>query len=117
MISTTACCSKNANGIVSLTPAFFAKMKAAPKSQNCRNCHMPSGLKDLPDMMRDFLSSAPMAYTGSFTQSFTGLAMPAFDFNAPFGTTWDWTLQTIRYFPRSVHDPDRHRQQHPPAIR
>jgi hypothetical protein len=78
-------------GVVSLTPAFFSKMKAAPQSQNCRNCHMPSGLKDLPDMMRDFLSSAPMAYTGSFTQSFTGLAMPAFDFNAPFGRSWDWT--------------------------
>jgi hypothetical protein len=80
---------KDANGIVSLTPAFFANMKAKPASQNCRNCHMPSGLKDLPDMMRDFLSSAPMAYTGQFTQSFTGLAMPAFDFNAPFGYTWD----------------------------
>jgi len=78
-------------GVVSLTPAFFAKMKASPKSQNCRNCHMPSGLKDLPDMMSDFLSSAPMAYTGSFAQSFTGLAMPAFDFNAPFGYSWDWT--------------------------
>ena len=59
---------------------------------------MPSGLKDLPDMFRDFLSSAPMAYTGSFTQSFTGLAMPAYDFNTtnvvPDGSaayTWDWT--------------------------
>jgi len=82
---------KDANGIVSLTPAFFSKMKAAPKSQNCRNCHIPSSLKDLPDMMRDFLSSAPMLYTGSFAQSFTGLAMPAFDFNAPFGYSWDWT--------------------------
>jgi hypothetical protein len=84
---------KNADNTVSLSPAFFTKMKPAPTSQNCRNCHMPSGLKDLPDMMRDFLSSAPMAYTGSFQQSFTGLAMPAFDFNAPFGTTWDWALQ------------------------
>ena len=82
---------KDANSVVSLTPAFFANMKTAPLSQNCRNCHMPSGLKDLPDMMRDFLSSAPMAYTGSFQQSFTGLAMPAFDFNAPFGRSWDWT--------------------------
>lgn len=81
---------KDANGIVSLTPAFFAKLKGDPDSQNCRNCHIPSGLKDLPDMMRDFLSSAPMAYTGSFTQSFTGLAMPAFDFNAPFGMSYDW---------------------------
>jgi len=87
----TGLLTKDANGIVSLSPAFFTKMKAAPESQNCRNCHMPSGLKDLPDMMRDFLSSAPMAYTGSFTQSFTGLAMPAFDFNAPFGSSWDWT--------------------------
>jgi len=88
---TTGMLTKDANGIVSLSPAFFANMKAAPPTQNCRNCHMPSGLKDLPDMMRDFLSSAPMAYTGSFTQSFTGLAMPAFDFNAPFGASWDWT--------------------------
>lgn len=84
---------KNADNTVSLSPAFFTKLKAAPASQNCRNCHMPSGLKDLPDMMRDFLSSAPMAYTGKFTQSFSGLAMPAFDFNAPFGTSWDWALQ------------------------
>lgn len=81
---------KDANGIVSFTPAFFARLKPQPISQNCRNCHMPSGLKDLPDMMRDFLSSAPMAYTGSFTQSFTGLAMPAYDFGAPFGYSADW---------------------------
>lgn len=82
---------KDANGVVSLSPTFLSNiMTKKPSTQNCRNCHMPSGLKDLPDMMRDFLSSAPMAYTGSFTQSFTGLAMPAFDFNAPFGYTWDW---------------------------
>lgn len=85
---------KDENGIVSLTPAFFSRMKADPPSQNCRNCHMPSGLKDLPDMMRDFLSSAPMAYTGNFSQSFTGLSMPAFDFNAPFGASWDWSVQS-----------------------
>jgi len=90
---TSGLLTKNADNTVSLSPAFFSRMKAAPQSQNCRNCHMPSGLKDLPDMMRDFLSSAPMAYTGSFTQSFTGLAMPAFDFNAPFGYTWDWSAQ------------------------
>jgi len=83
---------KNADNTVSLSPAFFAKMKDKPSSQNCRNCHIPSGLKDLADMMRDFLSSAPMAYTGNFSQSFTGLAMPAFDFNAPFASTWDWAL-------------------------
>ena len=83
---------KNADNTVTLTPAFFSKIMANPDSQNCRNCHIPSGLKDFADMMRDFLSSAPMAYTGSFTQSFTGLAMPAFDFNAPFATTWDWAL-------------------------
>ncbi|MDR3579735.1 MAG: cytochrome C [Oryzomonas sp.] len=90
---TTGMLQKDSSGNVSLTPAFFTKMTAQPSSQNCRNCHMPSGLKDLPDMMNDFLSGAPMAYTGSFTQSFTGLAMPAFDFNAPFGYTWDWTVQ------------------------
>jgi len=83
---------KDVNGVVSLTPAFFSRMKAAPKSQNCQNCHMPSGLKDLPDMFRDFLSSAPMAYTGNFTQSFTGLSMPAYDFNSPFGSSFDWTV-------------------------
>jgi hypothetical protein len=88
---------KDAQGVVSLTPAFFAKMKAAPETQNCRNCHMPSGLKDLPDMFRDFLSSAPMKYTGNFDGnnggSFTGLNMPAYDFNSLFGYTWDWTAQ------------------------
>ncbi|GFE59865.1 PKD domain-containing protein [Geobacter sp. AOG2] len=89
---TTGLLTKNSDNTVSLAPAALAKLEANPPSQNCRNCHMPSGLKDLPDMMRDFLSSAPMAYTGSFTQSFTGLAMPAFDFNAPFGATWDWAL-------------------------
>jgi hypothetical protein len=83
---------KDANGIVSLTPAFFSNMKAAPASQNCRNCHMPSGLKDLPDMFRDFLSSAPMAYTADFTQSFTGLTMPSFDFGAVTGYSSDWAV-------------------------
>ena len=84
---------KNAQGVVSLTPAFFAKMKAAPPTQNCRNCHMPSGLKDLPDMFRDFLSSAPMAYNGNFNGnaggSFTGLTMPAYDFSSLAGYAWD----------------------------
>ena len=103
---TTGMLQKDANGIVSLTPAFFANaMKADPPTQNCRNCHMPSGLKDLPDMMRDFLSSAPMAYTGSFTQSFTGLAMPAFDFNAPFGYTWDWTHSSVPSSPSVLMTP------------
>jgi hypothetical protein len=87
----TGMLAKDANGVVSLTPAFFSKMKAAPKSQNCQNCHMPSGLKDLPDMFRDFLSSAPMAYTGNFSQSFSGLVMPAYDFNSPFGSAFDWS--------------------------
>ncbi|MDD2540045.1 MAG: cytochrome C [Desulfuromonadaceae bacterium] len=85
-----------ATGVVSLSSLGMSKMKYDPPSQNCRNCHMPSNLKDLPDMMRDFLSSAPMIYTGNFTQSFTGLAMPSFDFNAPMtmdgvnAFTWDW---------------------------
>ncbi|GFO64757.1 cytochrome C [Geomonas paludis] len=83
-------------GVVSLSSLGLSKLKYDPPSQNCRNCHTPSNLKDLPDMMRDFLSSAPMIYTGQFTQSFTGLAMPAFDFNAPMtmdgqtAFTWDW---------------------------
>ncbi|MBJ6725482.1 cytochrome C [Geomesophilobacter sediminis] len=82
---------KDANGIVSLSPTFLSQiMSKKPVSQNCRNCHMPSGLKDLPDMFRDFLSSAPMAYNSNFTTSFTGLSMPSYDFNAPFGYTWDW---------------------------
>ncbi|HBG07578.1 MAG: hypothetical protein A2075_23405 [Geobacteraceae bacterium GWC2_58_44] len=83
---------KNADNTVSLSPAFFAKMKGAPPTQNCRNCHMPSGLKDLPDMFSDFLSSAPMAYTGNFAQSFTGLTMPAYDFGAVFGFSTDWAV-------------------------
>jgi len=92
---------KNADNTVSLSAAGLSKMKYDPPSQNCRNCHMPSNLKDLPDMMRDFLSSAPMIYNGNFDGnsggSFTGLTMPAFDFNAPMalpdGTaafSWDW---------------------------
>ena len=87
---------KDASGVVSLSSLGMSKMNYDPPSQNCRNCHMPSDLKDLPDMMRDFLSSAPMIYTGKFTQSFTGLAMPAFDFNAPMSMdglnafTWDF---------------------------
>ncbi|MCM0083551.1 cytochrome C [Geomonas sp. Red32] len=89
---TTGMIAKDANGVVSLTPAFFSKMKAQPDSQNCRNCHMPSGLKDLPDMFNDFLSSAPMQYVNQFTQSFTGLSMPAYDFGAVFGSSPDWTL-------------------------
>jgi hypothetical protein len=81
---------KDANGIVSLAPAFFTRLKGNPDTQNCRNCHMPSGLKDLPDMFKDFLSSAPMAYTNNFSQSFTGLSMVAFDLNALSGYSHDW---------------------------
>uniref|UniRef100_C6E3D8 PKD domain containing protein n=1 Tax=Geobacter sp. (strain M21) TaxID=443144 RepID=C6E3D8_GEOSM len=93
---------KDGNGVVSLSSLGLSKMKYDPPSQNCRNCHMPSNLKDLPDMMSDFLSSAPMIYNGNFDGnkrgSFTGLTMPAFDFNAPISFdrgatayTWDWT--------------------------
>jgi hypothetical protein len=81
---------KDPSGIVSLTPAFFSRLKADPPTQNCRNCHLPSGLKDLPDMFKDFLSSAPMAYTNDFSQSFTGLSMVAFDLNALPGYSHDW---------------------------
>jgi hypothetical protein len=94
---TTGLLQKDGTGVVSLSSLGMSKMKYDPPSQNCRNCHMPSNLKDIPDMMRDFLSSAPMIYTGKFAQSFTGLAMPAFDFNAPMSMdngahayTWDW---------------------------
>ncbi|TSK05097.1 MAG: cytochrome c3 family protein [Geobacter sp.] len=90
----TGLLTKNADNTVSLSSAGLSKLKYDPPSQNCRNCHMPSNLKDLPDMMRDFLSSAPMIYNGNFDGSkggsFTGLTMPSFDFNAPFGMTWDW---------------------------
>lgn len=87
---TTGLLDKDAEtGVVSLSTLGMSKMKYDPPSQNCRNCHMPSNLKDIPDMMRDFLSSAPMIYNGQFVQSSTGLAMPSFDFNAPFGYTWD----------------------------
>ncbi len=80
---------ENGMSVVSLSDVGMSKMKYDPPSQNCRNCHMPSNLKDIPDMFRDFLSSAPMIYTGKFVKSFTGLAMPSFDMNAPFGMTWD----------------------------
>ncbi|MGE4580637.1 MAG: PKD domain-containing protein [Desulfuromonadales bacterium] len=81
----------DANGIVSLSDYALGNLQGNPDEANCRQCHAPSSLEDLPDMMRDFLSSAPMVYTGNFSQSFTGLAMPSFDFNAPFGNTWNWT--------------------------
>ncbi len=80
-----------ATGVVSLSTYALGNIQGNPDEANCRQCHAPSALKDLPDMMRDFLSSAPMVYTGSFAQSFTGLSMPAYDFNAPFGNTWNWT--------------------------
>jgi hypothetical protein len=80
-----------ANGEVSLKADVISRITANPPSNNCRMCHSPSGLKDMPDMMRDFLSSAPMYYTGNFNKSFTGLEMPAYDFNAPFGMKWDFT--------------------------
>ncbi|MSM39000.1 MAG: cytochrome C [Geobacter sp.] len=78
--------------LVSLNGAALDNIKAKPDINNCKNCHAPSGLKDIPDMMRDFLSSAPMIYTASPMSPFTGVEMPAFDFNAPFGMTWDWQL-------------------------
>ncbi len=86
---TTGILQKDGSNVVSLSSLGMSKMKYDPPTQNCRNCHMPSNLKDIPDMFRDFLSSAPMIYTGKFVKSFTGLAMPAFDMNAPMGMTWD----------------------------
>jgi hypothetical protein len=89
---TTGLLEKDSNNVVSISSLGLSKMKYDPPSQNCRNCHTPSNLTDIPDMMRDFLSSAPMIYNGKFVKSFTGLTMPAFDFNAPFGMTWDMTV-------------------------
>ncbi|BBA71629.1 PKD domain-containing protein [Geobacter sulfurreducens] len=79
------------NGIVSLNSTALSRIKANPPADNCRKCHMPTSLTDLPSMMKDFLSSAPMIYTGNFSASMTGLEMPAFDFNAPFGFTWNFS--------------------------
>jgi hypothetical protein len=75
------------------TPVFYtaSNLKGNPASENCQACHLPSKLKDIPDMFRDFLSSAPMKFTNSFGKSFTGLSMPAYDMNAPFGMLWTWT--------------------------
>ena len=78
-----------------LSGDFISRIKGTPPEKNCRQCHAPSNLEDIPDMMRDFLSSAPMIYDGSTVEagtSFTGLKMPAFDFNAPFGANWNKTL-------------------------
>jgi hypothetical protein len=75
-----------------LSGDFIKRIKGNPPEKNCRQCHAPSGLEDIPDMMRDFLSSAPMIYDGSTIAagtSFTGLKMPSFDFNAPFGGLWN----------------------------
>jgi len=80
--------------VVSLSDAAMARIEGNPLDQNCKGCHMPGHLVDLPDMMRDFLSSAPMEYdaaTIAAGQSFTGLKMPSYDFNAPFAYTYEWS--------------------------
>ncbi|PLX86517.1 MAG: hypothetical protein C0617_00980 [Desulfuromonas sp.] len=81
---------------LSLSDYALSKIEANPKDENCMQCHAPSGLKDLPDMMRDYLSSAPMVFNPNAIQnmtSFTGLEMPAFDFNAPMGNTWNFSQE------------------------
>lgn len=77
--------------VVSLKASTIAKIKPNPPSQNCRLCHSPTSLTDLPSFMKDFLSNAPTIFTGysSATSPFTGLSMPSFDFNAPFAKNWN----------------------------
>jgi hypothetical protein len=80
---------KDANGMqtVSLKQSVVDGIKRLPPSANCQQCHSPNTLKDLPEMMAGFLSSAPMILNTNPNNPMvgpTGLIMPAYDFNAPW---------------------------------
>jgi|GEM_PF-912897 len=80
---------KDANGMqaVSLKQSLVDNIKRLPPSANCQQCHSPNTLKDLPEMMTGFLSSAPMILNTNPNNPMvgpTGLVMPAYDFNAPW---------------------------------
>jgi hypothetical protein len=98
--------SKGANipGMGDMVVYNAGNLRGNPASTNCQGCHLPSTFKDLPDMFRDFLSSAPMIYTGSFKKSFTGLSFPAYDLNAPFAYTWDWKVGPFATSPVQFFD-------------
>ena len=80
---------KDANGMqtVTLKQTAVDNIKRLPPSENCQQCHSPNALKDLPAMMANFLSSAPMILNTNPSNPMvgpTGLIMPAYDFNAPW---------------------------------
>ncbi|WP_243688688.1 hypothetical protein [Geotalea toluenoxydans] len=86
---------KDANGMqtVSLKQSVVDNIKRLPPSANCQQCHSPNNMKDLPDMMNGFLSSAPMILNTNANNPMvgpTGLIMPAYDFNSP------WLPNTVK---------------------
>ncbi|WP_243372499.1 PKD domain-containing protein [Geotalea sp. SG265] len=80
---------KDGNGMqtVSLKQSVVDNIKRLPPSANCQQCHSPNTLKNLPEMMAGFLSSAPMILNSNPNNPMvgpTGLVMPAYDMNAPW---------------------------------
>ncbi|WP_129128467.1 PKD domain-containing protein, partial [Geomonas oryzae] len=79
--------------MVSFSPTFIGRIKAAPESNNCMQCHATKTLKDLPEMFgvtggsSGFLSSAPMIYDPANAVGPNGKRMTSYDINAMWLTS------------------------------
>ncbi|TGU70279.1 hypothetical protein E4633_18970 [Geomonas terrae] len=73
---------------VTLSDSLLARIKGAPDSNNCMQCHATKTLKDLPEMFgvtggsSGFLSSAPMIYDPANGVGPNGKRMTSYDINA-----------------------------------
>ena len=68
-----------------LPGSTVSRIKGNPPSDNCRLCHSPTTMENFSDMFDKFLAASPMSFEpGNPMAGPTGLAMPAYDLNAPF---------------------------------
>ncbi|WP_136516181.1 PKD domain-containing protein [Geomonas edaphica] len=93
-----------AQGIpVSLSTSLISRIKAAPESNNCMQCHATKTLKDLPEMFgvtggsSGFLSSAPMVYDPANGVGPNGKRMTSYDINAMWMQPGSGNSQAINF--------------------
>ncbi len=78
---------------VALSDSLLARIKGAPESNNCMQCHATKTLKDLPEMFgvtggsSGFLSSAPMIFDPENGVGPNGKRMTSYDINAMWMTS------------------------------
>ncbi|WP_136526256.1 PKD domain-containing protein [Geomonas ferrireducens] len=78
---------------VSLSTSLLGRIKGAPDSNNCMQCHATKTLKNLPEMFgvtgtsSGFLSSAPMIFDPNNGVGPNGKRMTSFDINAMWMST------------------------------